>query len=332
MAEFNRLYARLGVTFDVVLGESAYNDLLAPTVDKLLARGIASHSEGAVVVTFDKATDGEALPPLLVRKADGAFLYGTTDIATVFYREGRWDPERVLYVTDERQQLHFRQFFAACRRLGARARLEHVWFGLLRLPEGTFSTRDGNVISLEKLLDEAERRALDVARSCNEALSEDELREAARVVGLGAVKYNDLSKDRQTLVTFTWDKALSLQGNTAPYLQYAHARVRSMLRKARSQGAEAGPVGALLPTERALVLSLLRFPLAVEEVARTCRPHVLCDMLYALATQFSTFYNELPVLKAEPAVRASRLTLATLVADVLQRGLGLLGIEVLERM
>ena len=332
MTEFERVYRRLGVSFDEVLGESFYNDMLAATVDELLAKGIAEHSQGAVVVTFTKERDGEALPPMLVRKADGGFLYGTSDIAAMRYRMGRWSPSRVLIVTDERQQLHFRQLFAMARRLGVPARLEHVWFGLMRLPEGTFSTRDGNVISLESLLDEAEKRAADVARSLNADLAEAELAEVARVVGLGSVKYNDLSKDRQTLITFTWDKALSLQGNTAPYLQYAYARIRSIQRKVAELGAAPGPLGALEPAERALVLALLKYPLAVEEVAMSARPHALCDYLFSLAGAFSSFYNDSPVKDAEASVRAARLTLCDRVATVLRRGLDLLGIEVVERM
>jgi arginyl-tRNA synthetase len=154
----------------------------------------------------------------------------------------------------------------------------------------------------------------------------------ARVVGLGAVKYNDLSKDRQTLVTFTWDKALALNGNTAPYLQYAYARIRSILRKAAEHGRGAGRDRGAEPTERALALALLKFPLAVEEVARSARPHALCDYLYEVAQAFSTFYNECPVKESEPAVRASRLALVALTADVLRAGLDLLGIETLERM
>jgi arginyl-tRNA synthetase len=332
LREFSRVYGRLGVTFDVTLGESFYNDRLAPTVDGLLAKGIAEESEGALIVTFDKARDGEALPPFLVRKADGGYLYGTTDIAAVLYRVEEWRPTRILYVTDERQQLHFRQLFATARRLGVLASLEHIWFGLMRLPEGTISTREGKLIGLEALLDEAERRAAEVARASNPELDEDAVREVARVVGIGAVKYNDLSRDRQTLVTFTWDKALSLTGNTAPYLQYAYARIQSMLRKGRDMGAEPGTIGPLEPSERRVVLKLLGFSAAVAEVAKTARPHVLCEYLFDLATVFSTWHNELPVLKAEPDVRASRLALAALVAETLKCGLGLLGIEVLERM
>ncbi len=253
--EFERIYERLGVKFDVMLGESFYNDRLASTVQLLLDRGIAVVDQGAVIVTFDKDRDGEALPPFLVRKADGGFIYGTTDVAGALYRAERWQPARVLILTDERQQLHFRQLFAVCRRLGIDSSLEHIWFGLMRLPEGTFSTRDGNVIGLEAMLDEAVRRARSVAAEHNPELGPDELDAVARVVGLGAVKYNDLSRDRQSLITFTWDKALALTGNTAPYLQYAYARMCSILRRAESEhGARPGSleeVAARLPPSAA---------------------------------------------------------------------------------
>ncbi len=329
--EFEKIYKRLGVSFDVVLGESFYNDRLEGTVGILLQRNIAEESRGAIAIFFRKPDGSDELPPFLVRKGDGGFNYGTTDVAGLIYRIERWHPAQIVIVTDERQQLHFKQLFATAHRLGldADCKLVHVPFGLMRLPEGTISTREGKLIHLEQLLDEAERRALEVARAHSEGLDEAELREVARVVGIGAVKYNDLSKDRTTTVTFTWDKALSLTGNTAPYLQYAYARIRSILRKA--DGAAVGPVGALAPVERRLLLALAGFEEAVLQVART-RPHTLCEYLFDLATVFSTFYSEQPVLKAEPAERASRLELCRLTAETLRRGLDVLGIEVLERM
>jgi arginyl-tRNA synthetase len=333
--EFDRVYARLGVQFDVTLGESFYNDRLPGTVHLLLERGIAEESRGAIVITFDKERDGEALPPMLVRKADGGFLYGTTDIAGALYRVERWQPARILIVTDERQQLHFKQLFAACRRLGVECAMEHIWFGLMRLPEGTISTRDGNLIGLESLLDEAVRRARAVAAEHNPELGPEELDEVARVVGLGAVKYNDLSRDRQTLVTFTWDKALALTGNTAPYLQYAYARMCSILRKAEAElGARPGSLEgiAYTPAERRLLVELHFYGQAVEELGRTTRPHVLSDYLFQLASVFSTFYADTPVLKAAPAERAARLALCDLTARTLRHGLDLLGIQCLERM
>jgi len=330
--EFDRVYQRLDVHFDVTLGESFYNDQLAATVERLKAEGLAVESQGALVVLFEKDRDGAEMPPFLIQKGDGGFNYGTTDVAGMLYRMKTWQPTRILIVTDERQQLHFRQLFATARRLGITASLEHIWFGLMRLPEGTFSTRDGNVIGLEALLDEAERRADVVAAESNPELDAAKRKEVARVVGLGAVKYNDLSRDRQTLVTFTWDKALALTGNTAPYLQYAYARIRSILRKAEADGFVPGPLSDLSATERTLALHILGFDEAVETVAKSTRPHFLCDYLFALAQSYSTFYANSPVLKAEPAVRSSRLTLCATVAETLKRGLELLGIEVLEEM
>ncbi|MGZ3405940.1 MAG: arginine--tRNA ligase [Polyangia bacterium] len=332
MKDLDRVYQRLGVEFDVTLGESFYNDRLADTVKLLVDKGIAEESQGALVVFFRKPDGGDEMPPALVRKTDGGFNYATTDVAGVLYRIERWSPARIIIVTDERQQLHFRQFFAIARRLGVDCSLEHVWFGLMRLPEGTISTREGKLIELEALLDEAETRAFAVATEASPDLPESDRRAIARVVGIGAVKYNDLSKDRQTLVTFTWDKALSLTGNSGPYLQYAYARIQSILRKARAEGAEPGPLVALEASERVLLTKLYDYGAAVEAVAAQTRPHLLCDYLYDLAGAFSTFYAEHQVLKAEPAVRASRLQLVALTARALKDGLGVLGIEVLDRM
>jgi arginyl-tRNA synthetase len=328
MAEFNRVYRRLDVHFDVTLGESFYAEQLPATVERLVKDGIAQESRGALVVFF-----GEEMPPMLVRKADGGYNYATTDIACMLYRVERWNSDRIIILTDERQQLHFRQLFALSKRLGVEAMLEHIWFGLMRLPEGTISTREGKLIHLEALLDEAETRARKVAAEHSEGLSDAELADVARAVGIGAVKYNDLSRDRQTLVTFTWDKALSLSGNSGPYLQYAYARIQSILRKARAEGFAPGALGAALaPSERTLLTKLYDFSAAVEAVAAQTRPHLLCDYLYDVAGAFSTFYTEHQVLKAEPAARASRLFLCELTARALRQGLDLLGIEVLERM
>ncbi len=332
MIDLNHLYERLGIHFDVVLGESFYNDMLPGTIERLVREGIAEESRGALVVFFRKPDGSDELPPAIVRKSDGGFNYMTTDVAGALYRVDRWHPARIIIVTDERQQLHFRQLFTIARRLGVSCSLEHVWFGLMRLPEGTISTREGKLIELEALLDEAEKRAFDVATQASPDLPEADRRAIARVVGTGAVKYNDLSKDRQTLVTFTWDKALSLTGNSGPYLQYAYARIRSILRKAEAEGAQPGAIAALAPSERALLAKLYDYGAAVEAVAAQTRPHLLCDYLYDLAGAFSTFYSEHQVLKAEPAVRASRLQLCALTARALHDGLALLGIDVLERM
>jgi arginyl-tRNA synthetase len=330
IAEFQRMYRKLGVVFrdEDFYGESFYNDRLAGVVEELTQKGIAEPSQGAMVVFFKKPDGSDEMTPFIVQKSDGGFGYAVTDIAALEYRNQRWKPQRIVVITDERQQLHFKQLIATGKRLGY-TNMEHVWFGLMRLPEGTISTREGKLISLESLLDEAERRAYEIARAQREDLSEAQLREVARVVGIGAVKYNDLSRDRQTLVTFTWDKALALTGNTAPYLQYAYARIRSILRKT---DAPPGPIGALAPIERELIKKLLWYPTVVEQVAQSLRPHQLAEYLYEMANQFSTFYSELPVLKAEPEVRDGRLALCDLTARTLKSGLALLGIEVLEQM
>ena len=332
MSENDRVYRRLGVSHDVTLGESFYDDRLADTVKLLVDKGIAEESQGALVVFFKKPDGSDEMPPAIVRKSDGGFNYTTTDVAGTLYRVERWNPARIIILTDERQQLYFRQFFAVAKRLGVTCSLEHVWFGLMRLPEGTIKTRDGNVIHLETMLDEAEKRAFAVATEASPDASESERREIARVVGIGAVKYNDLSRDRTSLVNFTWDKALSLTGNSGPYLQYAYARIQSILRKAKAEGAEPGAIATLAPSERALLTKVYDYGAAVEAVAAQTRPHLLCDYLYDLAGAFSTFYSEHQVLKAEPAVRASRLQLCALTARALHDGLELLGIEVLDRM
>lgn len=324
--EFDRVYERLDVAFDLTRGESYYNDMLPETIQVLQDKGLAVESEGALVVNLED----EGMPVCIVRKSDGGFNYAATDIATVRSRVAEFDPDRIIYVTDERQQLHFRQFFAVCAKLGYTTHLEHVWFGLMRLPEGTFSTRQGNVIKLESLLDEAERRALEIIKASNSEMPEDEQRELAAAIGIGAIKYTDLSHDPQTMIVFTWEKALALEGNSGPYLQYAYARVCSLLDKYAEQVPDRDPLtNALLldePVEKALALQLMRFPATVLRAAEVCKPSVLADYLFSLSQTYSSFYQRSPVLKADAAVRDSRIRLCAMVAQVLAEGLGLLGI------
>ena len=333
LAVFDKTYKRLGVRFDCILGESHYHPRLGSLVDELLARGIAEPSRGAIICNIE----GEPAP-LLIRKADGSYLYGTTDIATVEHRVKTWNPSRILYVVGAPQQMHFRQIFAIARKLGVTCELEHITFGTMRFRDetgkwSTGSTRKGNVPLLDEFIDESIRRARVVAQSKNPELAAADLTEVARVVGIGAIKYNDLSRDRQSDVHFDLDQALALDGNTAPYMQYAYARLRSIARRAEAEGATPAPTLTLRePAERALARRLLDYSEAVETVVRTARPHHLCQYLYDLAGQVSTFYSEVQVLKAEPAARASRLLLLELVARTLRHGLDALGIEVPERM
>lgn len=327
LREFDHIYQRLGVKFDLVRGESHYNDRLADVVRRLRERGIARESEGATVAFLEE----EKLPPCIVQKSDGGFNYATTDLATLESRLAEFKPDKIVYVTDERQQLHFRQVFAIARLLGVAADLQHVWFGLMRLPEGTFSTRQGNVIKLEKYLDEAESRALAVVKEGSPEMDESRQREVARAVGIGAVKYADLSQNPQSVVTFTWEKALALDGNSAPYLQYAYARIASVQDKYREQypGSSLDAMPFLLgqPVERTLAVAVLRFPETVVKAAEGYRPNMLADYLYNLAAVYSTFYQNVPFLKAPDGIRESRIRLCRVVARILKQGLDLLGIE-----
>lgn len=332
LGEFDHIYKRLGVRFDLVRGESFYNDRLAGVVAHLRELGVARESEGATVAFLDD----EKLPPCIVQKSDGGFNYATTDLATIQSRVEEFRPAKIVYVTDERQQLHFRQVFAAARRMGCTTDLQHVWFGLMRLPEGTFSTRQGNVIKLERYLDEAEARALAVVTSGSPTMDASRQREVARAVGIGAVKYADLSQNPQSLVTFSWEKALALDGNSAPYLQYAFARIASVQDKYHEQFQAASldnfPIQLGEPIERTLAIAILRFPETVIKAAEGYKPSILADYLYSLASIYSTFYQNVPFLKAPEGLRESRIRLCRVVAKVLKQGLELLGIETPERI
>ena len=336
--QFDAIYGRLGVKFDHTFGESFYNPRLAKLVEELVAKGIARESEGALASFFEDIPQLKD-HPALIRKSDGGFNYTTTDLATLAHRLENWHPDEIIYVTDGRQQLHFQQVFATFRRWhpeASKARLAHVWFGSILGEDGKpFKTRSGETVKLADLLDEAEERALKVVAEKNPELADALRREVARVVGLGAVKYADLLPNRQTDYVFSWDKMLALNGNTAPYLQYAYARIRSIFRKG-GESAECGMRNAELkisaPEESALARHLLNFGLVLEAVAEEYRPNFICNYLYDLAGRFTGFYENCPVLKAAPEIRVSRLALCDLTARVLKQGLDVLGIEVLEQM
>ena len=335
MVEFNRVYDRLGVSFDEVLGESFYNPVLPDVVAALKESGIAEDSEGAVVVRWgEDGPKGLADTVLVVQKQDGAFLYGTTDLATLSHRRTTWNPERVIYVTDTRQQLHFRQVFDAWNRWQPDHGMElvHTWFGMLVLPEGAMSTRKGNVIRLMELVDEAVRRARAVVDEKSPDLSEAERIRVAEAVGTAAIRYADLSQNPQSNVTFTWDKMLSLDGNTAPYLMYSYARCRSIQRKGDASKSVAG-LAVVGPFERALVMHLLRLGAVVATATHAHRPNLLCDYLYETANVFNRFYREERVLNAPTeSDKARRLALVEAPASVLEQGFELLGIQPLDRM
>jgi len=327
IGEFDRMYAKLGVKFDTYRGESYYNDTMPGIVAKLQEMGLAVESEGALVVNLE----AEKLGVAIVRKSDGGYNYTTSDLACVKTRVEEYDPERIIYVTDARQQLHFKQWFSIAAKMGYTTKLVHVPFGLMSYQGKAISTREGNLIKLDELLAEAKRRAYDIVkeRGGDEKLAEQ--------IGYGAVKYSDLSHDPITDIDFSWDKALALEGNSGPYLQYAYARVCSLLEKAGSgtDGASGAPepmpkdVGFAVSTssEKRLALQLLEFPGAVVRAAEAYKPSVLADYLFQTAQLYSSFYQSSPILKSEPSVRAARLKLCELFGKVLSTGLGLLGID-----
>jgi arginyl-tRNA synthetase len=336
LVEFDRVYERLGVSFDETLGESFYNPELPGVIAALETAGIAEHSEGAVVLRFgEDAPKDVADTVLVIRKQDGAFLYGTTDLATLQHRERTWSPERVLYVTDMRQQLHFRQVFGGWGqwRPDATMELVHIWFGMLKLAEGSMSSRKGNVIRLIDLMDEGVRRARAVVDEKSPDLTEDERARVAEAVGVGAIRYADLSQNPQSDVTFSWDKMLSLEGNTAPYLMYSYARCRSIQRKGGVSAPTVAGMDLSDPHSRALAVHLARFPEAVASSLGSYRPNLLCDYLFEAANIFNRFYREIPVLSADTdEARTARLALVEATARVLSRGFSLVGIVPLDRM
>lgn len=332
---FERIYARLNVHFDHWLGESFYNPMLARVVQDLREKNLARPSEGAICIFYDENTE-LAETPFLIQKQDGAFLYATTDLATIQYRAETFQPNRIIYVTDGRQQLHFRQLFAAAQSWGHGMALEHVWFGtILGADSKPIKTREGQPIKLAALLDEAEERARAIVQEKNPSLSAAEQATVARIVGIGAVKYADLMQNRTADYRFSWDKLLALDGNTAPYLQYAYARIRSIFRKGGFtdwQPTPDMPVRLLEPEEQALAKQMLRFGDVLTEVERSYKPNLLANFLYELATQFNLFYQAYSVLKAPQDRQPTRLLLCDLTARYLKTGLDLLGIETLEAM
>lgn len=335
------LYARLNValTRDAVMGESAYNDDLASVVQDLEKAGLLTEDQGAKCVFLDefKGKDDDPLP-MIVQKKDGGYLYATTDLAAVRYRQQTLRSDRLLYFVDIRQSLHFQQMFAVARKAGFAATetsLEHMPFGTVMGDDGKpFKTRSGGVAKLSELLDEAETRAYVLVREKNPEMDEAELRNIGRVVGIASVKYADLSKNRNSDYLFSFDNMISFEGNTAPYLLYAYTRVASIFRKAEIDASElTGSVQLSEEVEKELASKLVQFGEVINKVAEKGYPHLLCGYLYQLAGIFSSFYKNCSVLGADdPAIKQSRLKLSALTAKVLKQGLEILGIETLERM
>ncbi|GBL59390.1 arginyl-tRNA synthetase [Pseudomonas citronellolis] len=341
LSHCQKVYDQLGVklTMADVKGESAYNDDLANVVDELKAKGLLTEDDGALCVFLDEFKNAEGNPlPVIVQKAGGGYLYATTDLAAMRYRNKVLHCDRVLYFVDQRQALHFQQVFEVARRAGfvpAGMDLEHMGFGTMNGADGKpFKTRDGGTVKLIDLLDEAEERAYTLVKAKNPELGEDELRHIAHAVGIGAVKYADLSKHRTSDYSFNFEQMLSFEGNTAPYLLYAYTRVASIFRKlGKGYDEVGGKIVLEAPQEQALAAQLAQFGDLLNNVALKGVPHILCAYLYELAGLFSSFYEHCPILAAQtPEQQESRLKLAALTGRTLKQGLELLGLETLERM
>jgi len=335
------VYDRLGVSLTPadVRGESAYNDDLAQVVSDLDAKGLLSEDQGAQCVFMDEFKNKEGAPlPVIVKKADGGYLYATTDLAALRYRAGTLHADRMLYFVDQRQALHFQQMFSLAKRAGfvpENTELEHMGFGTMNGPDGRpFKTRDGGTVKLIDLLDEAEQRAYNLVRDKNPELDDSALRTIAHAVGIGAVKYADLSKNRSSDYIFNFEQMLSFEGNTAPYLLYAYTRVASVFRKAGLDMADVnGDFLLQEEAEQALAARLVQFGEVLESLAEKGLPHLLCSYLYDVAGLFSTFYEHCPILSGDnEALKQSRLKLAALTARTLKQGMELLGLSPLERM
>jgi arginyl-tRNA synthetase len=326
------IYDRLSVSFDEELGESHYEDKMAPIVEEGKQKGVFKPGEkGALIVEFPEESK---LPPAVVVKADGATLYLTRDLALMKDRFERYKPQSVLWAVDVAQQLYFQQLFATVGQLGwGGPHLEHMWFGRMRFADRSMSTRKGNILKLEHVLDEAVHRADEVIAARGDAIQTDDAADLAEMMGIGALVYGILSQNRKMDIVFDWDKMLSFEGNSAPYLQYTYARAKSVLRKAEVD-APALPKNppALAEHDRALIKSLLSFPKALEDARRDHMPHTLANYLYALAQSFNAFYNAEPILKSEGGTRETRLFLTSLTSSVLRAGAALLTLRLPERM
>lgn len=330
--EYDKLYKRLGVHFDTYYGESFYHPIMQGVVEELVEKKLAVEDDGAKVVFFPEEDN---LFPCIVQKKDGAFLYSTSDIATIKFRRETYNINKLIYLTDERQQDHFKQFFRITDMLGWNVEKHHIWFGIMRFADGVFSTRKGNVIRLEQLLDEGKKRAYEIVQEKNPSLSEEEKDKIAEIVGVGAIKYADLSQNRQSPIIFEWDKILTFEGNTAPYLQYSYARIQSILRKAESEGKNVDYSKEIKiedKLERALADHITAFPMAVLKASETFKPNIIADYLFELSKKFNSFYNSCPILNQEDEILYSRALIAKITGETIKDGLSLLGIKTLDRM
>lgn len=321
LADFKKIYKRLGITFDVELGESFYNPLLSRVIVDALRKKVAREEDGAVKIISSETE--KSLPPLVIQKSDGSFLYSTTDLATIKYRKEKWHPEKILYVVANEQTLHFEQLFEAAERLGyeKKEKLVHVKFGMVLGETGKkMSTRRGQFIKLEALLDEAVKKAAKINKS------------VAEEVGIGAIKYRNLSQERKSDIVFNWDEMLNLKGNSGPYIQYTYARLKSILRKADALPKKPDFMLLLTESEKSVMRHLLYFTDAIERAAKQYETNVITEYLFKLANTLNYLYEKDPILKAPKPLRENRLNLIHAATIVLKNGLALLGIKTPERM
>ena len=336
LKEYNKIYDRLDVNFDYYYGESFYNDMMPSVLEELKEKGIAREDQGALVVFFEN----DKLPPAIVQKKDGSFLYTTSDLATMKFRKDELNVDEAVYLTDDRQQNHFKQVFEIGEMLGKpyNYKKTHVVFGIMRFGDGMiFSSRSGNIIRLVDLLDEAKTQVKKVIDEKNPNIPKDEKENIAEIVGSGAIKYFDLSQNRTSDITFTWDKVLSFEGNTGPYLQYTYVRIMSIFRKLKEENIDVENENIILDDmtgiERELAAELLRFPQAVVKSYESYRPNIIADYLFDMAKLFNNFYNSSSILKEKnKKVMDARILLSEKTAFVLKEGLSLLGIKTVDRM
>ena len=339
LKDFKKIYKILNIKFDHTLGESFYDNLLAKIVKEGLNKKIASKSEGAIIIDLTKYN----LPPFLIKKTDGAYLYTTTDLATMAYREKKFKPDKILYVVANEQALHFQQLFVSAKEYGLckNIKLEHIKFGMVLGKNGKkFSTRKGETVELKSLISESIKLSQKIVEEKNPELSKKEKKRISRIVGLGAIKYNDLSQNRMTDIAFDWDKMLSFDGNSAPYLQYTCARINSLRRKYNklykfnSVNVFDKPDFSLLKEdiEKDIMRQLIKFPEAIESVARENSPHLVALYIYELASLYNSFYSSTPIIKSEKQVAKARIYLSKSVAITIKNGLSLLGIDTLKKM
>lgn len=327
--EFDKIYGRLGIKFDLTLGESFYQPQLESIIEEALKRGVAKLDDGAVKIFYKN----DKLPPLVIRKSDDSYLYSTTDLAAIKYRTDKWNPVKILYIVANEQSFYFQQLFEAAKMLGYAEDgvLEHVKFGMMLGEEGKkMSTRKGEFIKLEELLDESVSRAASINK------------DSAETVGISAIKYFDLSHFRQSDIVFDWKQITNLKGNSAPYLLYAYARLKSVIKKSGGFNKFTAswklfrpkPNLSLLKTddEKSLIRQLIYFPDAVQRAAELYEPNILTDYLFKLSEATNNFYEKSPILKSEKEIKNARLALVEAVSVVIKNGLNLLGIETLEKM